>query len=96
MASKRRRTPGLVSVVLVNFRGADDTITCIEGLRALEWPADQLEIVCVDNDSGDDSVGQDQDRGPGCATGRVQGESGIRRRLQSRGAPVQAASTSHS
>jgi GT2 family glycosyltransferase len=56
VALKRKSTPGLVSVVLVNFRGADDTITCIEGLRALEWPADRLEIVCVDNHSGDDSV----------------------------------------
>lgn len=45
-----------MSVVLVNFRGAADTITCIAGLRSLEWPAEQLEIVCVDNHSGDDSV----------------------------------------
>ncbi len=53
---ERKSRPGVVSVVLVNFRGADDTITCIAGLRELDWPADQLEIVCVDNDSGDDSV----------------------------------------
>lgn len=50
-----RRT-GLVSVVLVNFRGADDTITCIRYLRELDWPADRLQIVCVDNDSGDDGA----------------------------------------
>ncbi len=45
-----------VSVVLVNFRGVDDTITAIEHLSRLDLPADQVEIVVVDNDSGDDSV----------------------------------------
>ena len=50
------RKPGVVSVVLVNFRGADDTITCIAALRQLDWPAELLEIVCVDNGSGDDSA----------------------------------------
>lgn len=48
--------PGVVSVVLVNFRGADDTITAIDHLRALNWPADRLEIVVVENASGDDSA----------------------------------------
>jgi GT2 family glycosyltransferase/glycosyltransferase involved in cell wall biosynthesis len=47
---------GVVSVVLVNFRGADDTITAVRHLRQGEWPADRLEIVVVDNASGDDSV----------------------------------------
>lgn len=48
--------PGLVSVVLVNFRGADDTITAIRYLRELDWPAERLEIVVVENASGDDSA----------------------------------------
>ena len=30
---------GVVSVVLVNYKGADDTVTCIDGLRKLAWPA---------------------------------------------------------
>ena len=47
---------GVVSVVLVNFRGADDTLECIRGLQALRWPKDQLEIVVVDNASGDGSL----------------------------------------
>lgn len=51
-----RLRPGVVSVVVVNYRGADDTIACIEGLRTLDWPAEQLQIVVVDNASGDDSV----------------------------------------
>ncbi|WP_025155551.1 glycosyltransferase [Leifsonia aquatica] len=48
--------PGLVSVILVNFRGADDTLTCVRELLQAEWPRDLLEIVVVDNASGDDSV----------------------------------------
>jgi GT2 family glycosyltransferase/glycosyltransferase involved in cell wall biosynthesis len=47
---------GVVSVVVVNYKGADDTITCVDGLRALDWPADQLEIVVVENNSGDGSA----------------------------------------
>ncbi|MBO3083845.1 glycosyltransferase [Cellulomonas fengjieae] len=48
--------PGVVSVVLVNYRGADDTITCLGHLLEMDWPADLLELLVVDNDSGDDSV----------------------------------------
>ena len=44
----------LVSVIVVNYRGADDTITCLRALRDdLDYPADQLELICVDNASGD-------------------------------------------
>lgn len=46
----------LLSVVLVNFRGADDTIEAIRHLGDLDWPAEQLEIVVVENASGDDSA----------------------------------------
>src|SRR4051812_20470016 len=48
--------PGVVSVVLVNFRGTDDTLTAIEHLGRLDWPAERLEIVVVENASGDDSA----------------------------------------
>ncbi|MDQ2755278.1 MAG: glycosyltransferase [Actinomycetota bacterium] len=48
--------PGLVSVVLVNYKGADDTITCLQALRQLDWAAEQLELVVVDNDSADGSA----------------------------------------
>ena len=48
--------PGTVSVVVVNYKGADDTIACLQGLSALDWPADRLEVVVVDNASGDGSV----------------------------------------
>lgn len=46
----------VVSVVLVNYRSPDDTLTAIEGIRALDWPADALEVVVVDNASADGSV----------------------------------------
>ena len=49
------RTPR-VSVILVNYKGIDDTLTAVEHLSNLaEFPRD-LEIVVVDNASGDDSV----------------------------------------
>lgn len=46
----------MASVVLVNYRGADDTLAAIEGLRQLDWPSERLQIIVVDNASGDDSV----------------------------------------
>lgn len=46
-----------VSVILVNYRGAEHTVACLRALREdLDYPPDRLQIVCVDNDSGDDSV----------------------------------------
>jgi len=47
---------GVVSVVVLNYRGADDTITCLRSLDALDWPAERLEVICVDNASGDGSA----------------------------------------
>ncbi|WP_158885263.1 glycosyltransferase [Amycolatopsis anabasis] len=45
----------LVSVIVVNYRGADDTITCLRALTGqLDYP--RLEIICVDNASGGDDV----------------------------------------
>lgn len=52
----KNRRPGVVSVVLVNFRGTDDTIHAVSELQNLNWPADRLEIVVVENGSGDDSA----------------------------------------
>jgi GT2 family glycosyltransferase/glycosyltransferase involved in cell wall biosynthesis len=43
-----------VSVIVVNYRGAEDTIACLRALRdELDYPADLLQLICVDNDSGD-------------------------------------------
>jgi len=48
--------PGVVSVVLVNYRGADDTIACLGFFDDVDWPADKLELIVVENASGDDSA----------------------------------------
>ncbi len=48
--------PGVVSVVVVNYRGAEDTIVCLKSFADVDWPADRLELVVVDNDSGDGSA----------------------------------------
>jgi GT2 family glycosyltransferase len=45
-----------VSIVVVNYRGADDTIACVNGLRDLDWPRESLEIIVVENNSGDGSA----------------------------------------
>jgi GT2 family glycosyltransferase/glycosyltransferase involved in cell wall biosynthesis len=49
-------TEPMVSVVLVNYKGADDTITCLRSFEHVDWPADALELIVVDNDSGGDDV----------------------------------------
>ncbi|MGO1055857.1 glycosyltransferase [Crossiella sp. CA198] len=47
----------LVSVVVVNYRGAEDTITCLRALREqLDYPTERLQLICVDNASGDGSA----------------------------------------
>ena len=47
---------GVVSVILVNYKGADDTITCLRFFDEVEWPADRLELIVVDNQSEDGSA----------------------------------------
>jgi GT2 family glycosyltransferase/glycosyltransferase involved in cell wall biosynthesis len=49
-------TPGVASVVIVNYRGADDTCAAVSALRELRWPRERLEVIVVDNASGDGSV----------------------------------------
>jgi GT2 family glycosyltransferase len=48
--------PGVVSVILVNYRGADDTIACLGYFDEVVWPSEKLELIVVDNDSGDGSA----------------------------------------
>jgi len=44
----------VVSVIVVNYRGADDTVTCLRALREeLDYPEERLQLICVDNASGD-------------------------------------------
>jgi GT2 family glycosyltransferase/glycosyltransferase involved in cell wall biosynthesis len=52
----KRPSAGLVSVVILNYRGADDTIACVRAFDDISWPADLLELIVVDNASGDGSA----------------------------------------
>ncbi|SEM94954.1 hypothetical protein SAMN05216281_102417 [Cryobacterium luteum] len=47
--------PGFVSVIVVNFRGAADTLECVRAVVDVDWPEDKIEILVVENGSGDDS-----------------------------------------
>jgi GT2 family glycosyltransferase/glycosyltransferase involved in cell wall biosynthesis len=47
---------GRVSIVVVHGGGNDDTTACLEGIRGLAWPRENLEVIVVDNASGDDGV----------------------------------------
>lgn len=42
-----------VSVVVVNYRGAEDTITCVRGLAEVDYPAGLLQVIVVDNEAHD-------------------------------------------
>ena len=55
-AAMARIRPGVVSVVLVNFRGTDDTIAAVHELKKLDWPAERSEVIVVENGSGDASA----------------------------------------
>ncbi|MGB7798369.1 MAG: glycosyltransferase family 2 protein, partial [Pseudonocardiaceae bacterium] len=51
--------PPKVSVIVVNYRGAEHSVTCLRALRDdLDWPPEALELICVDNASGDGSAQQ--------------------------------------
>ncbi len=54
MAQERRA--GTVSIIVVNYKGAEDTITCLRSFADVDWPEDKLELVVVDNASGSDDV----------------------------------------
>ncbi|MCJ7437557.1 MAG: glycosyltransferase family 2 protein, partial [Acidimicrobiia bacterium] len=56
--------PDVVSVIIVNYEGADDTIAALEALRDVDWPTDHLEIVVVDNASHDGSIARIADAFP--------------------------------
>ncbi len=43
-----------VTIVLVNYRGANDTLACLESFQTLDYAS--KDIIVVDNNSGDDSI----------------------------------------
>ena len=44
-----------VRLVVLNYNGGEHVVCCVEHLERLDWPADRLEIVVVDNASSDGS-----------------------------------------
>jgi GT2 family glycosyltransferase len=57
----RRRAPAaavpFVRLVVLNWNGRDHLARCLDALCALDWPADRLDLVVVDNASTDGSDG---------------------------------------
>ncbi|AUI63574.1 glycosyltransferase [Amycolatopsis sp. BJA-103] len=56
-------TQPVVSVVVVNYRGAADTVTCLRALAEHDYP--NLEVICVDNASGGNDVAEIKAAAPG-------------------------------
>jgi GT2 family glycosyltransferase len=56
-----RRT---IRLVVLNYNGGSHTLRCLEHLRNLDWQADELDLVVVDNASSDGSPEQITERFP--------------------------------
>ncbi len=56
MPRVRMLRPDVVSIILVNYRGADHTLVALDAISKLEWPPNQLEVIVVDNASGGNDV----------------------------------------
>ena len=74
MAQRRKapRAPAALGVVIVNFRGAEDTIECLESLLRTALP---MKIVVVENGSGDNSADRLRDWAAGRAQVEAQSEN---------------------
>src|SRR5689334_17682620 len=55
----------LVSVIVLNYNGLRHLETCFISLQALDYPADRVELLLVDNGSSDGSVAFMTTRFPG-------------------------------
>src|SRR4030081_1016660 len=53
-----------VSVVVLNYNGLKHLETCFRSLLALDYPADRLELMLVDNGSSDGSLAYMRERFP--------------------------------
>lgn len=51
-----RVDPRPVRIVVLNWNGGELTLRCLDHLRRLDWPADELQVVVIDNASTDGSV----------------------------------------
>ena len=57
--------PPRVRVVVVDFRGGDMTLDCLRHLFATAWSRERLEVVLVDNGSGDATAARAEQAHPG-------------------------------
>jgi len=55
-ASLPGRTWPTVSIIVINYDGRDYLRRCLGSLRDLDYPADRLEVIFIDNASSDGSV----------------------------------------
>jgi GT2 family glycosyltransferase len=58
-------SPGVVRLIVLNYNGGPFVLRCVEHLHRLDWPADQLDLVLVDNASTDGSADAVAERHPG-------------------------------
>jgi GT2 family glycosyltransferase len=54
--------PPRVRAVVLNFNGGQHVLDCVEALTRTDWPAEDLELVVVDNASSDGSDGELRER----------------------------------
>jgi GT2 family glycosyltransferase len=59
-----------VRVVLLDFNGGSTIVDAVDAVTKTQWPADRLEIVCVDNGSTDGSLEEIERRFPSVVTMR--------------------------
>lgn len=52
-----------VSIIVLNYKGCEDTLACLRSLEHLTYP--NVEVIVVDNDSGDGSVEAFREAHPG-------------------------------
>lgn len=57
--------PPRVRLVVLNYNGGDNVIRSVAALTDLDWPADRLEVVVIDNASTDGSIEEVEERFPG-------------------------------
>ena len=53
-----------VRLVVLNYNGGDYLVRCLEALSKLDWPADRLDLVVIDNVSTDGSAEVVEERFP--------------------------------
>ena len=69
--------PGVVSVILVNYKGAEDTIACLRHFDEVDWPEERLELIVIENDSRDGSARAIAEARPGAGVPGRNGGHGL-------------------